>query len=136
MRDRDSTLTLSAAAHPDAIDAVHDLLAHLWEIAPGADDTHRMRFETAVAEIAGNIVTHGRDSGTSSFSLAVGISDGLLEAHFQDDGTQHDLDVASFELPGDLAESGRGLAIAGALLDELHYRRAPGENTWYLAIRL
>ncbi|AEF40884.1 ATP-binding protein [Hoyosella subflava] len=136
MHSDDGALTLTATAHPEAIDAVHELLAQLWEGTLSADDIHRMRFETAVAEVAGNIVTHGRESGTRTFTLTVGITDGLLEARFKDDGTPQHLDLTSVSLPEDLAESGRGLAIASALLDELHYRRAPGENTWYLALRV
>ncbi|WP_278312449.1 ATP-binding protein [Lolliginicoccus levis] len=136
MGDEAGPLALTAAALPESLDAVHDLLARLWESAPSTDDTHRMRFETAVAEIAGNIVTHGRASGTRTFSLAVTIREGLLEARFKDDGSKQNLDMLTASLPGDLAESGRGLAIASALLDELHYRREPGENTWHLAVRL
>ena len=63
-----------------------------------------------------------------------------VEAHFNDDGVvfveQPAPDVGAEYDPLDLPESGRGLTIAQAYVDQLDYRRtAEGSNEWRLVKR-
>ena len=58
-----------------------------------------------------------------------------IEVTFTDDGTAALVDLKSVALPGELADRGRGLAIAKELLDELSYRRDGIRNQWKLARR-
>ena len=55
-------------------------------------------------------------------------------AVFTDTGDPALLDLSSVEMPDELAESGRGLAIALATLDELVHETGEG-NTWRLRRR-
>jgi serine/threonine-protein kinase RsbW len=120
--------SLVTAAEPAALERVHELLEQLWEDADdvGADD--RIRFETAVTEIAGNIVMHAPDGRPLEFTLQVGARPDRIEARFEDAGRRVDVDLAAAQLPDDLAESGRGLALALAAADEVEYRREGATN--------
>lgn len=43
-----------------------------------------------------------------------------------------EIDLSEVVLPADLAESGRGLAVASAAFDDLDYTRVGGRNRWRL----
>ncbi len=68
-------------------------------------------------------------------SMDVRLAPQRIEIVFTDDGSPAAVDLHSVSLPGGLADRGRGLAIAKAVLDELSYRRDNGRNTWVLAHR-
>jgi len=50
---------------PDDVDTVHDLLAVVWDGAPTVSAGDRMRFETALIELASNVMRHA-DAGYES----------------------------------------------------------------------
>jgi serine/threonine-protein kinase RsbW len=124
--------TLTAPAAPASVDLVHRLLQELWaECAadgPAAED--RIRFETALVEVAGNIAEH---SGAREFVLHVVVHPDRLVADFSDDGAGFGGDPGAAALPDDpLASSGRGLALARAAVHELAYERAGTQNRWHV----
>jgi serine/threonine-protein kinase RsbW len=91
-----------------------------------ADDL--MMLETAVVEIAGNVVQHGRPEGRVAYRLSLEVLDDLLRVRLVDAGSH-----AVPWPPADadpLAEGGRGLALAGASVDRLDYQRVGGQNRW------
>lgn len=57
-----------------------------------------------------------------------------VKVSFVDDGPPARVDIASAVMPDHNAESGRGLALAHAVLDRLHYRRGFA-NHWTLVSR-
>lgn len=61
-----------------------------------------------------------------TFSLDIG---DRLEACLRDSGEEYDGDLSAV-MPGELAESGRGFALAEAALDELRYHREDSCNVW------
>lgn len=127
-----------ASAQPACLDELHAALDRLWAQAPDVEERARMRFATAVSEVLGNVVVHGRTGAGAIPSVRVSLQAGTdgLRAELLDDGVALDPDAALNELPeDDLAESGRGLALARAALDELHYVREDGGNRWELVIR-
>ena len=126
-------LTFAGPAHADCLDAIHDLMSRLWRAEPGVTDTDRMMFTTAVLEVANNIVTHNRATSGVSISLALTADPTALRAEFRDDGSPAAVELETAALPGDFAESGRGLALARMALDELGYERAKEVNRWRLA---
>ena len=128
-------LGLRTAAVPDALDLVLDLLQRSWAEHPDVDDLDRVRFEIAVTEVAGNVVEHAAASDPLEFTLQVRVHPDRLEARFTDAGRAADADPATAELPDDLAESGRGLALARRAVDELVYRRVDGVNHWLVLRR-
>lgn len=117
-------------AVPEGLEQLHELLDRVREEHPGLAARDVMAFETAVIEIASNVVEHGADATSWTFTLGVTATE--LRGALADNGTTFEGDVRT-DLPEDpLAESGRGLAMAGSLLDELSYERAGGRNHWHM----
>jgi serine/threonine-protein kinase RsbW len=101
-----------------------------------ADDSALMLFETALGEIGGNVLTHGRPSGTDRpVDYALRFRRGVVEASLTDSGAAVHEHLGR-EMPGHESEQGRGLAMARQLLDELGYERDGGVNRWRLVKRL
>jgi serine/threonine-protein kinase RsbW len=127
----------SGLALPQALDEVHGLLEEVAGAHPEVDASDLMRLETALVELVGNIIEHGRPPGEVSYGVRVHVEADELVALLSDDA----VDVAPSPdgaalLDDDLwAESGRGLALAGAIVDELvHEPHHPG-NCWRLRQR-
>jgi serine/threonine-protein kinase RsbW len=136
MTDGDD-FVLETTASPSSLDEVHDLFARLWA---GADDVQladRIAFETAVSEVAANIVEHAARYEAVAMRLVLRASHDRVEAHLEDLGYPYDAGAAApAAVPGDpLAEHGRGLGIARALTDELMYERDGAVNRWFLLRR-
>lgn len=139
-------LVLSAPADPEVMDLVHALLEHLFAHSPQVDDATRMKFEMSVIEILGNIVEHAyaHDSALPEvdpadarrFEIVLLLKDDELVATLADNGMPVSLDLSAVSMPDELAESGRGLALARAALDDLDFARIDGRNHWRLACRL
>lgn len=139
-------LVLSAPADPEVMDLVHGLLEHLFAHSPQVDDATRMKFEMSVIEILGNIVEHAyaHDSALPAvdpavsrrFEITLLADDTDLVATLSDNGMPVSLDLSDVSMPDELAESGRGLALATAALDALDFARVDGRNHWRLACRL
>jgi serine/threonine-protein kinase RsbW len=96
-----------------------------------------MLFESALAEIGANVLTHGRLDGPDDAPVEFKLR---LEGHtalatFVDRGpaVHNHLTRA---MPEAHSESGRGLAIARQVLDELGYEREGEINKWRLVKRL
>jgi serine/threonine-protein kinase RsbW len=126
---------LRSVAEPASLERVHDLLGLVWVQHPDVSADDRMRFELAVTEIAGNIVEHAGDPGPIEFQLGVLVYPDRLEARFLDPGRRMVVDFSSVAMPDGLAESGRGLALALAVSDELTYRNDGAANHWLIVRR-
>src|SRR6476659_5709935 len=123
-------LELSGPATPEMLDLVHAVLERLWADHDDVSQGDRARFETAVIEILGNIVEHAyrldpsddpNDESARRFDVYLVATDEELVAAFGDNG-----------MPDEDAESGRGLALAAAAVDDLFYERVQGRNHWRL----
>jgi serine/threonine-protein kinase RsbW len=132
---------VSAPATPEMMNLAHDAIARLWSAHEGVGAVERIRFETAVVEILGNIIEHAYELDTSDnpqtrrFDLALTVTDREVVAEFGDDGRPVALDLSAVSMPDDEAESGRGLAMAKAAVDDLSYDRVEGRNHWRLSVR-
>ncbi|MBT2551331.1 ATP-binding protein [Arthrobacter sp. ISL-65] len=124
---------LHACADPECLGKVHDLLALIWETSPDVSALDRAMFETAVIEIAANIVRHGSEEGSTFCNLILEVYPDRLDARFKDDGQIAHVDLDAAAMPDDFAESGRGLAMAKAAVDVLTYRRHNNDNYWTLS---
>ena len=131
----DQDHVLRSVAEPACLERVHGLLEAVWVSHPDVGDDDRMRFELAVTEIAGNIVEHVGQPGPLEFQLGVHVHPDRLEARFRDPGRRMEVDFSSVAMPGELAESGRGLALALAVSDELTYRNDGADNHWLVVRR-
>lgn len=140
MTEHDGRLELSAPATPDMLDLLHAVLDQLWTAHEDVAVTDRVRFETAVIEILGNIVEHAYEidaavaHGSRRFDVTLAATDTELVAAFGDDGVPMAIDLSAVAMPDDLAESGRGLALAMASLDDLSYERVGDRNLWRLTV--
>lgn len=134
---------LAADATPEILDLVHGVTEHLWRAHPGVAEGDRLRFAMAVGEVLGNIVEHAYRldgqpepvAGARRFEVCLAVDDGRLLATFADNGLPLALDLSTVEMPAWDVESGRGLALAAQVLDELDYRREGGRNHWTLVCR-
>lgn len=128
-------LTLQAPGVPASLDLVHGLLQRAWERHPDVVADDRMRFEIAVVEIAGNVVEHAGNPDPIEFELALRVEPDRVEARFQDPGQRVEVDFSSVTMPGELAESGRGVALALLTADEVAYRHDGDLNHWLVVRR-
>jgi serine/threonine-protein kinase RsbW len=127
-------LLVCALARPEAVNRVHDEVERLWRRHPDVDRRDRLRFESGLVEVVGNVVQHayaGLPQGR--VTVEVEVTDDALSAVVGDDGREPEVDLTDPALPEDeLHESGRGLALAAASVDSLDHARAEGHNTWTL----
>ncbi len=130
----ESVIRLEGIADPLLVDRVHDALDRLFERAPDAGDEDRMLFRLAVSEVATNVVEHALAREPIHVTVEVDADPGAFSAVFTDTADPALIDLGAVEMPGEDAESGRGLAIALAALDELVHER-DGGNTWRLLRR-
>ncbi|MGZ4447455.1 MAG: ATP-binding protein [Nocardioides sp.] len=129
-------LELSAPATPEMLDLVHEVLQRLWVARPDVGEPDRVRFEMAVIEVLGNIVEHAyeleRPGGERRFDVSLCAGGDDLVATFGDNGVPAALDLSDVTMPGEDAESGRGLALTAAVVDDLAYERVGDRNHWRL----
>jgi serine/threonine-protein kinase RsbW len=140
MPERDQ-FSVTATATPEVLERAHDELDRLWDRRPDVSDRDRMRFETGLIEILGNIVEHAYRLGETTppaagderqLTVEIDVTDEALRAVLSDNGRPAEVDLSAVTLPGEEAEDGRGLALALAALDSLEHERVEGRNRWTL----
>lgn len=128
--------TFEVPAVVASLDEVQDRFGAWWDTL-GIDDVRlRFGFETAVAEIAANIVEHTRRADQEAgrrYTVELEANDRELVAVLRDNGLPVDVDLAAVTMADADQESGRGLALAIAALDRLEHRHQGGHNVWTLA---
>ena len=123
-------------ATPEAIESIHNQLDALWEDASLVPDMDRMTFTTAVIEAAANVVRHAVPESAAPVELGVDISirQSSLEARVSAFGAaQPEGGGMEPGMPGNDAESGRGLALIRALVTTVTFTRQDGTNVWILS---
>jgi len=127
--------SLQGLAVPESLNLVQDLIERVREDWPTLDPTDLSMFETAIVEIHGNMVEHGRPPGQVVYAFRLEVHDDKLVGVLADTGAEPpDLDQLG-ELPDEFEEGGRGLWLAKATLDELEFLRSGDRNTWRLVRR-
>jgi serine/threonine-protein kinase RsbW len=119
----------------DHLEAVHDAMARFWSLLDETPDQRwRLLFETAVAEIAANIVEHATPP---FFTMRIRMGAACVIAEFTDSGKGWDGPMGPAAILDDLAaERGRGLTLAGRAVDEVSYERQGLVNHWRLTKQL
>jgi len=135
---RQRTCQLTIPAQPASIDEILDLVKSLWTEPADFPAGDQIRFQTAVIEVAGNIVTHAAGTPANqetTIEVTLTAGPGYAAACFRDDGGAAELDLAGATMPDTTAESGRGLPLTRALADALAYQRVGSTNIWTLTCR-
>ena len=123
---------LRGLAVPESLNRLQDLLDQVRREHPELDETDVSMFETAIVEIHGNVVEHGHPPGQVIYAFELEVSSDRLVGVLADTGVAAP-DLSGMDvLPDEMAESGRGLWLAKATLDDLQYARAGDRNTWKL----
>jgi serine/threonine-protein kinase RsbW len=124
--------SLRMTSPPDDVDTVHDLLETVWTDAPAIAMEDRFSFETALIELASNVIRHADPGSGVSCVLTVETFPDRIEATLSDTGEPGEMQLIERDMPDVLAESGRGIPLIQALVDELRYDRSDGLNRWYI----
>ena len=130
--DAPTTYRVTVPAEPDGLEHLHALIDRARRDWPAVDGNDFDLLETAIIELAGNVARHGRPNGTPDVTLSVSVNESALEATLVDAGKRFDVDVDGAELPPELAEAGRGIAIARFAVDVLDYDHDNGVNIWHI----
>ena len=135
-------LVLDLPVTPEAIDEVQDALARFWERDADVTMLDRIRFETALVEIVGNVVEHAYALDSSNgheaeraLQVRLLLDPATIGAEVSDNGKPNEIDLGQVTMPDEDAESGRGLALALAAVDDMRYERSGGRNRWVLVCR-
>lgn len=127
----DVTVSREGVATLEFVEGLHDAFSELGERAPQISELDLSLFSLAVIEIVTNIAVHG-PHGNEDVSISVQLSAGeSLRATLRDSAAPVNFDPKAQTMVDALAESGRGLAIAAAVCDELSVERRGG-NVWRL----
>jgi serine/threonine-protein kinase RsbW len=127
------TRELRAPAEPASLDAIQDVVQELWSLVSDVSPADRVRFETTMVEIVGNIIEHATPAdGKLGVMLAfvATVDSGSLTGTVSDDGRRAAVDLGTVAMPGVDAEDGRGLALVLAMSESVHYERSGGTNRW------
>jgi serine/threonine-protein kinase RsbW len=141
MTESDGVSVIDVAAVPESIDLVQNTFEAWWS-ALGIDSMEvRFPFETAIVEIAANVIEHSiRADGVEGvdgrrFQLELRAEDERLTAVFNDNGLPAEIDLSNVSMADLEDEDGRGLALALLSLESLDYTHEGGRNIWTLVCR-
>ncbi len=127
---------LRTVCGPKALEAIVDAVRAAWSANPWVPETIRSQVEIAVAEIAANIVEHAGRFHSATVEMRMRIHPDHVNIAFTDTGVPADIDLDNVQMPDELAERGRGLALAKAVLAHLGYSRSELGNHWTLISRI
>jgi serine/threonine-protein kinase RsbW len=122
---------------PNDVDEVHDSVDDLWHLNPDLGTGERIRFETALLELAGNVIEHAEGNERLVCGLTLRRTSTTLEAVLSDSGGEVQVPFRTvMPDPEEMAESGRGIAMIELLMDDFSYERDPEGNRWRLVMGL
>lgn len=126
----EGTRTLILRSPRDSVNLVHDFLERLWQIHSDIGELDRMAFETALIELASNVIEHADDGRGVTCVITVQVDGEKLSANLSDTAEAGEIQVVGRVMPSADAESGRGIALVQMLVDDLQYERVGENNLW------
>jgi serine/threonine-protein kinase RsbW len=129
--------TVLLVVPPNDVDEVHESVDDFWHLNPDLGSDERMRFETALLELAGNVIEHAEGSERLLCDLTLRRTSTALEAALGDSGAAVQVPFRrTMPDPEQMAESGRGIAMIELLMDDFSYEHDAAGNRWRLVMRL
>lgn len=125
---------MEALTGPDTLAEIQRTLDLAWAEEDISDHT-KMCIELAVSEIGTNIIAYSGDGRPVRLRMVVDVRPDSVTVAFTDDGHPAEVDLTRVKMADEAAESGRGLALAHRVLDELSYWRDQKGNHWTLTRR-
>ena len=125
------TGVLDTVAGPSTLGEIDNVLTRVWSACTHVPDRVRMQMGIAAAEIGANIIEHAGRSQALRMRMEVRVLPNEVHVSFTDDGFPAHVDLSAVRGAHMLAERGRGLAMAQAVLERLCYRRSR-VNHWTL----
>jgi serine/threonine-protein kinase RsbW len=117
------------------LDEIGRMLERMWARHRHVPDDVRTQVGIAVGEIGANIVEHAAQGRPVRLRMEIVVSPEQVRIAFLDDGPPAAVDLtAALEMPEHMAQRGRGLVMARAVLDRLFYHRNLF-NHWILVSR-
>lgn len=117
----------------DDVNMVHAFLQDIWEENPYVAIRDRHSVETAIIELAANVILYAVSASEITCEIVVEIDTERIEATISDNGDLADLVIDEHIMPDEFSESGRGIPLIRALVDELEYDNSNGKNTWRIS---
>lgn len=112
-----------------------DELDRLWARAPEVPAQDQVLFALALSEVTTNIAQHNERADVV-LSIDVRVAGDELRAYVRDTAPPAPIDWDAVSMPDEAAESGRGLALSQAALDEFTHTVTDLGNTWVLVRRV
>jgi serine/threonine-protein kinase RsbW len=122
---------ISGRATESGLTELHGLIDRVRTNHPDLGLAELAMLETAVIEVAGNVIEHGTPPGGIQYKFILEVTADGLYGSLYDNGDQVVLPPQP-DQHDPLAESGRGLVLARAVLTELRYERQGDQNAWFL----
>ena len=129
--NRSENPSFETVSGPDTLADIARFLDGVLSTHQHVPDTVRMQVSIAAGEIGANIMEHAGRAQPVSIRMEVRVRIDEVWVEFIDDGAPAELDLTAVVLPDDMAERGRGLALAQSVLDKLTYQRN-AKNHWTL----
>jgi len=128
---RTDSAVLETSAGPRTLEELEEFLERTWAAHANVPHPVRLQMGIAAGEIAANIVEHTAKGQVVRIQMTVSVLADAVRIAFVDDGAPAEVNLDAVSMPDDMAERGRGLPLAQAVLDELSYRRTTC-NEWTL----
>lgn len=129
--------TVTLVVPPGDVDEVHESVDDFWALNEDLGAGERMRFETALLELANNVIEHTEGDERLLCELTVLRTGTSLEAVLSDSGAAVRVSFRRrMPDPAELKESGRGIAMIELLMDDFTYERDADGNRWRLVMQL
>lgn len=117
---------------PDDVNAVHEFLSIIWAENPHISSRDQFSFETAIVELVANIISYSEATSGVTCEVVIETSEGQIDATISDNGELVELELDEHIMPDELSESGRGIPLMRALVDEFSFDTSDNRNTWRL----
>lgn len=118
---------------PEDINAVHEFLRSIWAENPHIPPRDQLRFETAIIELVANVILYSVATSGGTCEVIIETSESKIDAIITDNGELAALELDEHIMPDEFSESGRGIPLMRALVDELSFDTSENKNIWRMS---